>query len=244
MNHKKIIACLDIKDGRVVKGIRFEGLGDVASPAVLAKKYNEDGVDELVFYDITASVEGRGIYLEILKEVKKEVSVPFTVGGGVNTLDDVKVLLDNGADKVSINSGVIKNPGIIEEAAKKFGSDKIVFAVDVKIVNGVYSIFTKGGKENTGINALEWIKHGADNGAGEIVVNSIDTDGVKNGFDLPLLEAVAETVHIPIVASGGAGCINDFIELFKKIPKIDAALAASVFHFGEINIKDLKEALS
>jgi len=243
MSIKRIIPCLDVKDGRVVKGVKFEGLSDVASPVELAKKYCEDGADELVFYDITASVEGRELYADVLKQVAKEVSIPFAVGGGINTLDDFSRTLDYGADKVSINSGVIKNPELISEAARKYGSNRVVFAVDVKSVDGVYHIFTKGGKEDTGIDALDWIRRGADNGAGELVVNSIDTDGVKDGFDLALLEKVCDTVTIPIVASGGAGCIDDFIELFKALPKIDAGLAASVFHFGEVKIPELKREL-
>jgi len=243
MSIKRIIPCLDVKDGRVVKGIKFEGLGDVASPVDLAKKYCEDGADELVFYDITASVEGRELYADILKQVAKEVNIPFAVGGGINTLDDFGRTLDYGADKVSINSGVIKNPALIKEAAEKYGSKKVVFAVDVKAVGTEYHIFTKGGREDTGIEAIEWIKRGAESGAGELVINSIDTDGVKSGFDLKLLKAVCDVVKIPVIASGGAGSIEDFITLFKEIPEIDAGLAASVFHFGEVKIPELKQAL-
>ena len=240
---KRIIPCLDVKDGRVVKGVKFEGLGDVASPVELARKYCKDGADELVFYDITASVEKRELYADVLRQVANVVTIPFAVGGGINTLDDFGRILDCGADKVSINSGVIKNPNLIAEAVKKYGSSRVVFAVDVKQVDNVYRIFTKGGKENTEIDAIEWIKRGAANGAGELVVNSIDTDGVKSGFDLPLLERVCEAVTIPIIASGGAGCIEDFITLFKDLPQIDAGLAASVFHFGEVKIPELKQAL-
>ena len=243
MQIKRIIPCLDVKDGRVVKGVKFEGLGDVASPVSLAKKYCADGADELVFYDITASVESRGLYTDILKQVAKEVTIPFAVGGGVNTIDDFARILDCGADKISINSGVLKNPELINEAAQKYGSKYVVFAVDVKKSNGVYHIFTGGGKEDTGIDAIEWIKRGADNGAGELVINSIDTDGVKGGFDLPLLKAVCDAVTIPVIASGGAGCIEDFIKLFKELPEIDAGLAASVFHFGEVRIPELKQEL-
>jgi len=243
MSVKRIIPCLDVKDGRVVKGVKFEGLGDVASPVDLARKYCEDGADELVFYDITASVEGRELYADVLKQVAKEVKIPFAVGGGIHTIDDFGRTLDYGADKVSINSGVIKNPALIKEAVKKYGSNKVVFAVDVKAVGTAYHIFTKGGREDTGVEAIEWIKQGAENGAGELVVNSIDTDGVKNGFDLKLLKAVCDAVTIPVIASGGAGSIKDFITLFKEIPEIDAALAASVFHFGEVSIPELKQAL-
>jgi len=240
---KKIIPCLDVKNGRVVKGVRFEGVNDVASPVDLARKYCEDGADELVFYDITASVEGRELYTNVLKQVLKEVSVPFAVGGGINTLEDFGRVLGYGADKVSINSGVIKNPEFIGEAVKEYGSQRVVFAVDVKQVGGAYHIFTKGGKEDTGLDAIEWIKRGASLGAGELVVNSIDTDGVKDGFDLALLKTVCDAVTIPVIASGGAGCIEDFIKLFKELPEIDAGLAASVFHFGEVKIPELKRKL-
>jgi len=243
MSIKRIIPCMDVKDGRVVKGVRFENINDVSSPVDLAKRYNDSGADELVFYDITASVEGRGIFTDVLRQVVEQNALPLTVGGGINTVDDFSRILDLGADKISINSGVIKNPELISEAAKKYGSERVVFAVDVKKVNDEYHIFQKGGKEDTGIKAIEWIKRGADSGACEIVVNSIDTDGVKNGFDLPLLQAVCDTVKIPVIASGGAGCINDFITLFKTIPEIDAGLAASVFHFNEVKIPTLKQEL-
>jgi len=240
---KKIIPCLDVKDGRVVKGVKFEELGDVASPVDLARQYCTDGADELVFYDITASVEGRELYADVLKQVAKEVTIPFAVGGGINTLEDFERVLEYGADKVSINSGVIKNPELIKESAKKFGSHRVVFAVDVKKVESNYHIFTQGGRKDTGINAIDWIKRGVDSGAGEIVVNSIDTDGVKKGFDFTLLKAVCDNVSIPIVASGGAGCIEDFIKLFKELPEIAAGLAASVFHFSEVKIPQLKQEL-
>ena len=243
MSVKRIIPCLDIKNGRVVKGVRFEGLDDVASPVDLAKIYNEDGADELVFYDITASLEGRGLFADVLKNVVECISIPLTVGGGINTVDDFGRTLELGADKVSINSGVIKNPELINEAAKKYGSHRVVFAADVKRVNGAYHVFTRGGKEDTGFDAIEWLKRGADNGAGEIVLNSIDTDGVKSGFDLPMLEAVCAVVKIPVVASGGAGCIEDFITLFKALPEVDAGLAASIFHSGEVKIPKLKQEL-
>jgi len=243
MSVKRIIPCLDVKNGRVVKGVKFEGLSDVASPVELAKRYVNEGADELVFYDITASVEERKLSEDVLRQVAKEVTIPFAVGGGINTLDDFERVLGLGADKVSINSGVIKNPNLIAEAAKKFGSDKVVFAVDVKLVGDEYHIFTKGGREDTGIKAISWIKQGAEQGAGELVINSIDTDGVKGGFDLKLLRAVSEVVSIPIIASGGAGSIEDFIKLFKELPVIDAGLAASVFHFQTVKIPKLKQEL-
>ena len=243
MSIKRIIPCLDIKDGNVVKGVKFEGLVNVSSPALLAKRYNEDGADELVFYDITASVENRRLPADILKQVVKSISIPLTVGGGILTIDDFGRTLDLGADKVSINSGVIKNPDLVSNAAKKYGSHSVVFAADVKRVGDKYHVFASGGREDTGLDAIEWLKRGADNGAGEIVVNSIDTDGVKNGFDIPMLEAVISVVSVPVVASGGAGCIEDFIKLFKTLPEIDAGLAASIFHFGEVKIPQLKQEL-
>jgi len=244
MSVKRIIPCLDVKDGRVVKGIKFKDNKDVASPVDLARKYCNDGADELVFYEITAAVEGRQPHIDVLKQVINEVTVPLTVGGGIYTADDFGRILDYGADKVNINSGLIKNPNLIKELAQKFDSKCIVFAVDVKLVGDTYRIFAKGGRENTGIDAIEWIKRGVENGAGELVVNSIDTDGVKNGFDLDLLKAVCKAVTIPVIASGGAGSIEDFITLFKEVPEISAGLAASVFHFGEVNIPDLKQALN
>ena len=240
---KRIIPCLDIKDGNVVKGVNFEGLRDISSPVELAKKYNKDGADELVFYDITASVEKRELLTDILKQVIKEISIPLTVGGGVNTLDDFEKILKYGADKISINSGVIKNPDLIGAAAKEFGSNRVVFALDVKRVGSTYHVFAKGGREDTGLDAIEWIKRGAESGAGELVINSIDTDGVKGGFDLPLMEEVCNAVTIPGIASGGAGSIDDFITLFKTLPEVDAGLAASIFHFGEVKIPELKQAL-
>nr|MBO4517485.1 imidazole glycerol phosphate synthase subunit HisF [Clostridia bacterium] len=237
---KRIIPCLDVKDGRVVKGINFTGLKEVSSPVELAKVYSESGADELVFYDITASSDGRKIFTDILSQTAKNVFIPLTVGGGINSLDDFDRVLKCGADKVSVNSGALKNPDLIEKAAKLYGNQCVVLSVDIKRVNGVFTVFSKGGRENTGLNAIEWIKRGVDSGAGEIVVNSIDTDGVKNGFDLSLLKAVCDAVKVPVIASGGAGKISDFITLFQTLPKVDAGLAASVFHFGEIEIKDLK----
>lgn len=241
---KRIIPCLDVKNGRVVKGVNFKNLADVSSPVELAKYYSANGADELVFYDITASAEGRGIFTEILTETAKSVFIPLTVGGGINTLDDFDRVLKCGADKVSVNSGAIKNPDLIREAAQKYGDQCVVLSVDIKRVGDEFHVFAKGGREDTGIEAIGWIKRGVENGAGEIVVNSMDTDGVKGGFDLELLEKVCEAVSVPVIASGGAGCKEDFIELFNTLPKVDAGLAASIFHFGEVEIKDLKEVLA
>lgn len=241
---KRIIPCLDVRSGRVVKGVNFEGLSDVSSPVELGKYYSENGADELVFYDITASYEERSLFTDILKEVAQTIFIPLTVGGGINTVDDFDRVLKCGADKVSVNSGAIKNPDLIKEAAQKYGDQCVVLSVDIKRVNGKFTVFAKGGRENTGIDAIEWIKRGEANGAGEIVVNSIDTDGVKGGFDIEMLKAVNSAVNVPVIASGGAGCMQDFTKLFKEIPDIDAGLAASIFHFGEVRIKDLKEYLS
>lgn len=240
---KRIIPCLDVKDGRVVKGINFQGLSDVSSPVALGKYYSECGADELVFYDITASSEGRALFTDILREVARTVFIPLTVGGGINTLEDFDRVLKCGADKVSVNSGAIRRPELIREAAQKYGNQCVVISADVKRVDGVFRVFAKGGRENTGMEAIDWIRRCVENGAGEVVVNSIDTDGVKNGFDLEMLEAVCNAVNVPVVASGGAGSIRDFIELFRKIPAVDAGLAASVFHFGEIEIAELKKEL-
>ena len=240
---KRIIPCLDVRDGRVVKGVNFEGVRDVSSPVELAKYYSENGADELVFYDITASFEGRRLFTEILREAASGIFIPLTVGGGINTIDDFDLVLKNGADKVSVNSGAIKNPGLIAEAAKKYGNQCVVISADVKRVDGVFRVFAKGGRENTGMEAVPWIKQCVANGAGEVVLNSIDTDGVKKGFDLEMLEAVLDAVNVPVIASGGAGCAGDFIDLFQKLPTVDAGLAASVFHFGEIAIPELKKEL-
>ena len=241
---KRIIPCLDVRDGRVVKGINFEGLKDVSSPVRLAQYYSNCGADELVFYDITASSDGRKIFTDILKETASKVFIPLTVGGGINTVEDFDRVLKCGADKVSVNSGAIKNLNLIYQAAKLYGDQCVVLSVDVKRVDGVFRVFAKGGRENTGIEAIEWIKRCVDNGAGEIVVNSIDTDGVKGGFDIEMLKAVCDVVSVPVIASGGAGKIDDFITLFKTLPKVDAGLAASIFHFGEVKIKDLKSAMA
>ena len=240
---KRIIPCLDVKDGKVVKGVNFNNLKDVNSPVELGKYYSSCGADELVFYDITASSDGRKLFTEVLTEVAKNVFIPLTVGGGINTIEDFDRVLKCGADKVSVNSGAIKNPDLVKQGALKYGSQCVVISVDVKRVDDKYIVFAKGGRENTGIEALSWIKKCVENGAGEVVVNSIDTDGVKKGFDIPLLKKVCELVNVPVIASGGAGCIEDFITLFNEIPTIDAGLAASIFHFGEVSIKDLKTRL-
>ena len=241
---KRIIPCLDVRDGRVVKGVNFEGLRDVNSPVALAEYYSGSGADELVFYDITASAEGRALFTDILRETASRVFIPLTVGGGINTLEDFDRVLKCGADKVSVNSGAIKNPALIGEAAKRYGDQCVVLSVDIKRVDGRFRVFARGGQENTGIEALEWIERGVDAGAGEVVVNSIDTDGVKGGFDLELLEAVCERVNVPVVASGGAGCIADFVTLFDSVPEVSAGLAASIFHFGEVKIAELKRELA
>ena len=240
---KRIIPCLDVKDGKVVKGVNFNNLKDVNSPVELGKYYSSCGADELVFYDITASSDGRKLFTEVLTEVAKNVFIPLTVGGGINNIEDFDRVLKCGADKVSVNSGAIKNPDLVKQGALKYGSQCVVISVDVKRVDDKYIVFAKGGRENTGIEALGWIKKCVENGAGEVVVNSIDTDGVKKGFDIPLLKKVCELVNVPVIASGGAGCIEDFITLFNEIPTIDAGLAASIFHFGEVSIKDLKTRL-
>lgn len=240
---KRIIPCLDVKNGRVVKGVNFEGLSDVSSPVELAKYYSDNGADELVFYDITASAEGRQLFTDILTEVASKIFIPLTVGGGINTVADFDRVLKCGADKVSVNSGAIKNPNLIYEAAKLYGDQCVVISADVKRVNGEFQVFAKGGRENTGMEAISWIKRCVDLGAGEVVLNSIDTDGVKNGFDIEMLDAVSNAVNVPVIASGGAGCIDDFTHLFKTLPKVDAGLAASIFHFGEVKISDLKAEL-
>ena len=239
---KRIIPCLDVRNGRVVKGKNFEGIQDVSDPVEMAKFYNREGADELVFYDITASVEERGLFTDILRKVASEIFIPLTVGGGINTLEDFDRVLKCGADKVSVNSGAIRNPNIIRQAAKKYGDQCVVLSMDIKRVDGVFRLFAKGGRENTGIDALQWAVDGVNSGAGELVVNSIDTDGVKGGFDLELLDAIAARVNVPIIASGGAGKMEDFSELFSH-EGIDAGLAASIFHYKEIRIEDLKKYL-
>ncbi|MBQ2768897.1 MAG: imidazole glycerol phosphate synthase subunit HisF [Clostridia bacterium] len=240
---KRIIPCLDVKDGKVVKGVQFEGLREVASPVELAKFYSSCGADELVFYDITASAEGRALFTDILREAARQVFIPLTVGGGIRGVADFERVLSCGADKVSVNSGAIANPTIIGEAAKKYGNQCVVISADIKRVNGAFHVFAKGGREDTGMDAIEWIVRCVGDGAGEVVVNSMDTDGVKKGFDLELLEKVCKAVDVPVIASGGAGRAQDFVDLFEKIPTIDAGLAASVFHFGEIEINALKGLL-
>lgn len=240
---KRIIPCLDVKNGRVVKGVKFENLNDVSSPVDLAEYYCKNGADELVFYDITASFEERKLFADILKEVASKLFIPLTVGGGINELADFDRVLKCGADKVSVNSGAIENPELIDEAAQKYGNQCVVLSVDVKNVGGEYRVFAKGGREDTGMEAIQWIKDCVARGAGEVVVNSIDTDGVKGGFDLPLLQTVCEAVSVPVIASGGAGCKEDFVTLFEEVPAVSAGLAASVFHFGEVAIPDLKADL-
>ena len=240
---KRIIPCLDVKNGRVVKGVNFDNLNDVSSPVALGKYYSDNGADELVFYDITASSDGRKLFTDILKEVAQNIFIPLTVGGGINTIDDFDRVLKCGADKVSVNSGAIKNPALVREAALKYGDQCVVLSVDVKRVDGTFRVFAKGGREDTGMEAISWITQCVANGAGEVVVNSIDTDGVKQGFDIELLKAVCHAVNVPVIASGGAGCEQDFVKLFKEIPDIDAGLAASIFHFGEVKISDLKQTL-
>lgn len=240
---KRIIPCLDVKNGRVVKGVNFEGLNDVSSPVELAEYYSDNGADELVFYDITASCEERKLFTDILTEVAGKIFIPLTVGGGINTVEDFDRVLKCGADKVSVNSGAIKNPELIREAAQKYGNQCVVLSADIKRVDGVFRVFAKGGREDTGMEAISWIQKCVALGAGEVVVNSIDTDGVKQGFDIELLQQVCSAVNVPVIASGGAGCKEDFVELFRLIPDIDAGLAASIFHFGEVAIPDLKETL-
>ncbi|MBQ6890942.1 MAG: imidazole glycerol phosphate synthase subunit HisF [Oscillospiraceae bacterium] len=240
---KRIIPCLDVKNGRVVKGVNFQGLSDVSSPVELGKYYSDCGADELVFYDITASAEGRKLFTDILTQVASTIFIPLTVGGGINTVEDFDRVLKCGADKVSVNSGAIRNPQLITDAARRYGDQCVVISADVKRVDGVFRVFAKGGRENTGMEAISWIKSCVDRGAGEVVLNSIDTDGVKKGFDIEMLDAVCNAVNVPVIASGGAGSQQDFVELFQKLPKVDAGLAASVFHFGEIAIADLKRTL-
>ncbi|MBQ2920547.1 MAG: imidazole glycerol phosphate synthase subunit HisF [Oscillospiraceae bacterium] len=240
---KRIIPCLDVRNGRVVKGTNFQGLRDVSDPVELGKFYSDCGADELVFYDITASAEGRALFTDILTEVARTIFIPLTVGGGINSLADFDRVLKCGADKVSVNSGAIRNPALVGEAAKRYGDQCVVLSADIKRVDGVFHVFAKGGREDTGMEAIEWIKRCVGDGAGEVVVNSIDTDGVKRGFDLEMLQAVSDAVDVPVIASGGAGCMQDFVTLFQALPKVDAGLAASIFHFGEVQIPDLKRLL-
>ena len=241
---KRIIPCLDVRDGRVVKGVNFEGLRDVSSPVALAEYYTENGADELVFYDITASAEARGIFTDILRETASKVFIPLTVGGGISPLEDFDRVLKAGADKVSVNSGAIRDPELIGRAARRYGSQCVVLSVDVKRVGGEFRVFARGGRDDTGLEALGWIERGVASGAGEVVVIGIDTGGVKGGFDLEMLEAVCGRVTVPVVASGGAGCAADFVTLFERVPRVSAGLAASIFHFGEVAIPDLKRELA
>ena len=240
---KRIIPCLDVRNGRVVKGTNFQGLQDVSSPVELGKFYSDNGADELVFYDITASAEGRKLFTDILTEVASTIFIPLTVGGGINTLEDFDRVLKCGADKVSVNSGAIRDPDLVRSAARLYGDQCVVLSADVKRVDGQFRVFAKGGREDTGMEAIGWIKRCVANGAGEVVLNSIDTDGVKGGFDLPMLEAVSDAVDVPVIASGGAGRAEDFVTLFQTLPKADAGLAASIFHFGQVNIPELKGLL-
>ncbi len=241
---KRIIPCLDVRNGRVVKGTNFEGIQDVADPVEMAKYYNDTGADELVFYDITASFEGRGLFTDILKRTAAQVFIPLTVGGGINEVSDFERVLSCGADKVSVNSGAIRDPSLIDRAAKRYGDQCVVLSMDVKRVDGQFRIFAKGGRVDTGIDALQWAHDGQERGAGELVVNSIDTDGVKQGFDLEMLAAMAKQVTIPIIASGGAGKMEDFKTLFEAVPQVDAGLAASIFHRKEVPLPDLKRYLA
>ncbi len=240
---KRIIPCLDVKDGRVVKGVNFLGLRDVNSPVELASWYSDCGADELVFYDITASAEGRGLFTDILREVASTIFIPLTVGGGISSLEDFDRVLKCGADKVSVNSGAIRDPELVRKAARRYGDQCVVLSADIKRVDGQFRVFARGGRDDTGIEAIGWIRRCVGMGAGEVVVNSIDTDGVKGGFDLPMLEAVCEAVRVPVIASGGAGCAGDFTELFRRVPEVSAGLAASIFHFGEVKIPQLKAEL-
>ena len=240
---KRIIPCLDVRNGRVVKGTNFQGLQDVSSPVELGKYYSDNGADELVFYDITASAEGRKLFTDILTQVASTIFIPLTVGGGINTLDDFDRVLKCGADKVSVNSGAIRNPQLVRDAARLYGDQCVVLSADVKRVEGSFRVFAKGGREDTGMEAISWIKRCVSNGAGEVVLNSIDTDGVKGGFDLEMLEAVSSAVEVPVIASGGAGCQEDFVKLFQSLPRVDAGLAASIFHFGQVKIPELKKTL-
>ncbi len=241
---KRIIPCLDVRDGRVVKGVNFLGVRDVSDPVKLAQYYSESGADELVFYDITATVEGRALFTDILTRVAETIFIPLTVGGGIQTLADFDRVLKCGADKVSVNSGALRDPGLIRQGAERYGNQCVVLSVDAKRVDGAFHVFSHGGRQDTGLDAIEWIRRGVDLGAGEIVLNSIDTDGVKQGFDLAMLDAVCQAVNVPVIASGGAGSAADFVELFQALPRVDAGLAASIFHFGEVPIPALKQTLA
>ncbi|HIV21437.1 MAG TPA: imidazole glycerol phosphate synthase subunit HisF [Candidatus Scatomorpha stercorigallinarum] len=241
---KRIIPCLDVRDGRVVKGVNFEGLRDVSAPAELARYYSENGADELVFYDITASAEGRRLFADALREVARTIFIPLTVGGGISSMEDFDRVLKCGADKVSVNTGAIRDPELVRAAARRYGDQCVVLSADVKRVDGAFRVFARGGRDDTGLEAIGWIKKCVALGAGEVVVNSIDTVGVKGGFDIEMLSAVCEAVDVPVIASGGAGCAEDFVHLFRKVPRVSAGLAASIFHFGEVEIGALKRTLA
>jgi len=242
MLKKRIIPCLDIKDGTTVKGINFEGLRNAGNPIELAKKYESEGADELVFLDITATIEKRKTFTELVKNIAKELSIPFTVGGGVSSVENVRKLLEAGADKISINSSAVKNPQLISDLAKEFGSQCIVVAIDTKFVDHSDCVFVKGGREITELKTLDWAKKVEELGAGEILLTSMDGDGTKNGFDLRITKLISENVNIPVIASGGAGKTEDFENVFNQT-KATGALAASIFHFGEVKIEDLKNDL-
>ncbi len=240
---KKIIPCLDTKDGKLVKGVGFENIKEIGNPTELARYYNDTGADELVLYDIGASIEGRTIFSNLINEIANTIDIPLIIGGGINTIEDCKNAFKSGADKISINSGAIKNYGFLIEAVKIFGSEKIILSVDINSYDGEYYIYSMGGKKNTGIKALDWLKKGEESGVGAIVVNSIRMDGVKNGFDIELLDIISKHINTPLIASGGAGKIEDFIEVFVEVENVTAGLAASVFHYKEIEINSLKNTL-
>ncbi|WP_101773756.1 imidazole glycerol phosphate synthase subunit HisF [Peptostreptococcus faecalis] len=242
MEYKKIIPCMDVRDGKVVKGTNFKNIREIADPIEMSKFYDKSGADELVFYDIGASMEGRTVFIDMLKDIAFNVSIPLVVGGGISSMEDVDRVMSSGADKVSINSGAIKNPQLIKDASEKYGKECVILSVDVSKVDGKYHVFTKGGSEDTGMDAIEWVKKLEKLGAGELVLNSIDTDGVRNGFDLDMLRDFASEIKIPIIASGGAGKKEDFSELF-KIDGISTGLAAGIFHEKVVDIADLKDYL-
>jgi cyclase len=242
MIKKRIIPCLDIKDGRTVKGVNFEGLRDAGDPVDLAKYYSENGADELVFLDITATIENRKTMAEMVKKIATEINIPFTVGGGISSVEDAERLLKAGADKISINSSAVKNPQLISDLSDKFGNQCIVLAVDAKQIDNEWIVFLNGGKLKTELNLFDWVKTAVELGAGEILFTSMDHDGTKAGFAIEALEKLATLVNVPIIASGGCGKKEHFLEVFKS-NSIDAALAASVFHFGEIEIRELKNYL-
>jgi imidazole glycerol-phosphate synthase subunit HisF len=239
---KRIIPCLDVKDGRTVKGTNFINLRDAGDAVELGKLYCEQGADELVFLDITATIEKRKTFAELVKRIAREINIPFTVGGGINSVDDIEILLASGADKVSINTSAVKNPQLLADASKNFGSQCIVLAIDAKLIENEWFVFLNGGRIATELKALEWAKRGVELGAGEILLTSMNADGTKNGFEISLTKIVSESVHVPIIASGGAGNMEHFVEVFTD-GKADAGLAASIFHFGEIEIPNLKKYL-